>query len=286
MFFKKRAKPQPPILHATDEDFAELVEGNSGLSIVDFWAPWCGPCRQLSPALERVAGEFAGRAQLVKVNIDENPDVAARFGVRSIPMVVGFRDGRAASQFVGAQPEPAVRRFFDALLPKETDRLAEQGARMLGAHDLAGARAQFEAALDVDPQHQRSAIMLAATLLELGELDGAAALARRYPADATAKRVLARVGLIRVAADATRDALEARLAANASDAEAHYRLGALHALAAEWEPALDHLLEAVLLDRKLDDDGARLRMLDIFGLLGDANDITREYRQRLANVLF
>jgi len=278
----------PAVVDATDASFEQdvLQRSRELPVIVDFWAPWCGPCRTLSPVLEQLAVEFAGRAQLVKVNIDENPQVATSLNVRSIPMVIGFRDGRAASEFVGAQPEPAVRRFFEQLLPSAADRLAEQGGRALSANDLDAARGHFEAALAADPGHHQATIALAATLLEQGDFDGAAALAERLPTDAIAKRVLARVAFVRAAAGAERAAIEARLAAHPADAEAHYRLGALHAVASQWEPALERLLESATLDRAVDGDGARLRMLEIFLLLGDQHPLTGEYRRRLTNVLF
>jgi putative thioredoxin len=276
------------VIDATDASFAEDVVTRSGELpvVVDFWAPWCGPCHALSPVLERVAGEFAGRVQLVKVDIDENPEVATRFNVRSIPMVIGFRDGGAAAEFVGAQPEPAVRSFFEGLLPSEVDRIAEQGGRALSENDLDTAADRFRAALAIDPHHRPSTIALAATLLEQGDFDGAAALAERFPADTHARRVLARVAFVRAAAGADRATVEARIAEHPSDAEAHYRLGALDAVASQWEPALEHFLETAMLDRAIDDDGARLRMLEIFHLLGDQHPLTSEYRRRLTNVLF
>lgn len=276
------------VIDATDASFAaDVVERSHALPVVvDFWAPWCGPCRTLSPVLEQLADEFAGRAQLVKVNIDENPQVATQFNVRSIPMVIGFRDGDAAAEFVGAQPEPQVRAFFEQLLPSEADRLAEQGGRALGENDLDTARDRFRAALAVDATHRPATIALSATLLEQGDFDGAAELAERFPGDANAKRVLARVAFVRAAAGADRAALEARVAASPGDAEAQYRLGAVLAVASEWEPALEYLLESAMLDRAVDADGARLRMLEIFHLLGDRHALTTEYRRRLTNVLF
>ncbi len=276
------------VVDASDTTFQQdVIERSRHVPVVvDFWAPWCGPCRTLGPLIERVAAESGGAVQLVKVNIDENPGVATTFGIQSIPNVIAFRDGAPAAQFVGAQPEPAVRQFFQGLVPTQADRLAEQGARALGAGDLDAARAAFEQALGVDAEHRGASIGLAAILLETGDLDRAEELSARWPRDVNAKRILGHVHFRRAAGGADRAALEARLAADDNDADAHYRLGALLALDGEWEPALEHLLTTVMLDRKLDDDGGRLRMLDAFSLMGDDHELTQEFRRRLANVLF
>jgi putative thioredoxin len=276
------------VIDASDDTFEQdVIQRSHALPVVvDFWAPWCGPCRTLGPMIERIAGEYGGGVQLVKVNIDDNPGVATAFGIQSIPAVLAFRGGQPVANFVGAQPEPAVRDFFKGLVPTAADRLAEQGARALGAGDLETARGTFEQALAADPGHRAASIGLAAVSLESGDLDRAEELAARWPRDPNAKRLLGHVRFRRVAGGADREALEQRLAANDDDAEAHYRLGALLALDGEWEPALEHLLNTVMLDRKLDDDGGRLRMLDAFQLMGDGHELTQEYRRRLGNVLF
>lgn len=117
MFFKKRAKPEPPVLHATDEDFAELVEGSSGVSIVDFWAPWCGPCRMMEPILDEIALEYAERGvRVVKVNADAAPDSTERFGIRSIPTLIFFKDGEPLFEMVGLVPKPVLEREIGLLV--------------------------------------------------------------------------------------------------------------------------------------------------------------------------
>ncbi|MBM3139145.1 MAG: thioredoxin [Chloroflexi bacterium] len=278
----------PNVVDATDTTFAqEVVERSRAIPVVvDFWAPWCGPCRVLGPMIERVAGEHEGRVALVKVNTDDNPTVAQRYGIRSIPAVIAFRDGAPVASFVGAQPEPQVRAFFKKVLPTAADGLAEEGARALTAGNLATAADRFEAALAVDVGHRGATLGLAAVRLEQRDLDAAGELAARLPGDANAKRVLAHVTLRRVADGADRAALEGRLAENDGDAEAHYRLGALLAIEGDWEPAIDHLLSTVALDRKLDGDGGRLRTLDALELLGADHPLLPETRRRLANLLF
>ena len=117
MFFKKRARPQPPILHATDEDFAELVEGTSGVSIVDFWAPWCGPCRLMEPILDEIALDHADQGvRVVKVNTEIAQHSAERFGIRSIPTLIFFRDGEPLFEMVGLVPKPVLEREISLLI--------------------------------------------------------------------------------------------------------------------------------------------------------------------------
>src|ERR687884_691879 len=142
--------------------------------VVDFWAPWCGPCRMLGPLLERLAGEADGAWVLAKVNVDQAPALAARYGVQGIPAVKGFRDGHVVAEFVGAQPEPAVRRFLERLAPSTADRDAGEGQRRADLGDLAGAEAAFRRALAAQPDHPRALLALGRFLAAQG--DYAAAL--------------------------------------------------------------------------------------------------------------
>ena len=254
--------------------------------VVDFWAPWCGPCRVIGPILEQLAEEHAGRVQLVKLNVDDNPEVSAQYAIRSIPAVMAFRDGAPASQFVGAVPQPQAAAFFDSLLPSEADIAAEAGDAARAAGDAGGALARYEEALTSDRSHRRASIGLAALALDGGEFERAEQLAQDWADDAEGRRIATLARLRRVAAGADRGQLETRVAAEDGDAAAHYALGALLAIDGEWEPALEHLLATVRLDRKLDDDGARRLLLDSFNMFGDDHALTRDFRQRLASVLF
>ncbi len=117
MFFKKRQKPEAPVVHATDEDFAELVERSAGVSIVDFWAPWCAPCRMMSPILDEIAIEYADAGvKVVKVNADVAPDSSERYGIRSIPTLIFFQDGEPLFEMVGPVPKPVLEREIDQLI--------------------------------------------------------------------------------------------------------------------------------------------------------------------------
>lgn len=276
------------VLDASDATFAEdVIERSKELPvIVDFWAPWCGPCRVLGPTLEALAAEHVGEVQLVKINVDENPGVATQYQVQGIPAVKAFRSGEVINEFVGALPEPQVRTFFDSLVPSAADVAAAAGMQALQADEVGAARMHFEQALLENPDQQAAVVALAAILFEVGEVDRSEELALRFPDDPTAGRVLAQLAFVREAGNVDRVALEEHLKGNPDDAKACYVFGNLLAAAGDWENALEYLLAVVRLDRSVEDDGARLRMLDAFKLLGDDHELTREYRQRLMNVIF
>ncbi|MCC6237019.1 MAG: thioredoxin, partial [Dehalococcoidia bacterium] len=257
--------------------------------VVDFWAPWCGPCRIIGPVLEGLAEEYAGRVQLVKLNTDENPRVASQLRIQSIPHVMAFKDGKLAKQFVGAVPEPQARAFFEALVPSGADLEAQRGDEARTAGDLASAITRYEAALALEPEHVRASMGLAEVALAQGEVERAASVLEpvaAYSRDAEVKRLAGRIRLQQAAAGLDRDALARRVAASEDDARAHYDLGAVLVAAGEWEDGLEHLLDAVRLDRSLDGDGPRTRLLDALEVLGADHPLSREFRARLANVLF
>ncbi|MCY4454897.1 MAG: thioredoxin [Chloroflexi bacterium] len=279
------------VLEATDANFTDVVVQRSHQMpvIVDFWAAWCEPCHMLSPILEQIAREYAGRVQLVKVNIDQNPMVTQQYGIQSIPAVKAFEGGGVTSEFAGAQPEDQVRAFFDILVPSQTDHAMTAAQRFRALGDDAAAREQLELVLADDPNQTDAALELADILSassDAADTARARELAEPYEHDPRARRAIGRIGLAELAAGKDRAALEARGAADDSDAEARYHLGAVLAVAGEWQDALEHLLATVRLDRELDEDGGRLRMLDAFAVLGDTHELAVRYRGRLMNVIF
>ena len=278
----------PTVIDTSDATFeTDVIARSAELPvIVDFWAPWCGPCRVLSPTLEALAAEYDGKVQVVKLNTDDNPQTAGGFGISGIPAVIAFQDGKPVSQFVGALPEEQVREFFENLQPSQGSLKVREAALMLREGQTGAARLHLEAALEEDPDEKDAAIMLAAVLFETGEAERAVELAERFPNEPEAKQILGLMAFKTHALDVDRSELEARIAADESDAEAHYRLGCLLATEGDWSNALDHLLLTVRLDRELDDDGGRLRMLDAFSVLGDGHELAQSYRRQLGQVLF
>jgi len=273
------------VREATDADFETAVVARSREVpvVVDFWAPWCGPCRVIGPMLERLAKEGGGAWDLVKVNVDQSPKLAGTFRVRSIPAVKAFKDGKVASEFVGALPEAQIRSWLGTVLPTEADRRFEAGGKNSAAGNLVAAEANFRAALAEAADHPKAIVALAGLLADRATPDAdveALALLDRRSLDPRTQTVRARIAVRKSAGDV--DALAARVAQNPKDAAARYDLGRALAAAGRYEEALGHLLEVVRADRKLDDDGARRAMLDVFRVLGDDDELTRRFRRALA----
>lgn len=284
------AAATPWVIDVTDRDFeAQVIERSKAVPVVvDFWAPWCGPCRTLGPLLERLADEHAGKFVLARVNIDENPGLAGAFRVQSIPMVIGLRDGALAAHFVGAVPESGVRDFLAQLLPSEGQQLAAEGAAQLAAGKTVEAEATFKRALESDPRADGALVGLANVLAQRGEDTEALALLERVgpgPHRQEADRLAAALR-IRQSGDFDEAELRARLAANPNDLETRFALAQALAAAGRYEEALEQYLEIVKRDRSFRDDGARKAMIDIFDLLGPGNELADRYRSELARVLF
>jgi len=256
--------------------------------VVDFWAPWCGPCRALGPVLERLAQEFSGDFVLAKVNTDENPVTAMRYRIQGIPAVKVFRDGQVAGEFVGALPEPEVRRFLARFVPSRADKLARE-ARTIETQDPGRAETLYREALDADRGHPAALLGLARIALARGDAETArglvAGLDTRGVAAWEAEAAEVRLRLDGKARDAIPE-LQARLEADPGDLDARYDLAMALVSAGRLEDALAHLLTIVQKDRSFRDDGARKAMIDIFQTLGPDHPVAGQWRERLAMALY
>jgi putative thioredoxin len=283
----------PAVVDVGDADFArEVIERSAELPvIVDFWAPWCGPCRQLGPALERVVEAQGGAVRLAKVNVDQSPQVARRFGVQSIPLVIAFKGGQPVAEFVGAQPEPVLRRFVAGLLPSEADRLVAEALELHSGGHANAAEERLRAALAKDARHPEALLALARLLGERGEAGPALELLERIsaapgPIEQAAEKLAAELRTAATAPAADLAALRAAAAAAPDDLAAQLALGRALAAARRYDEALPVLLAVVERDKSFDDEAARKTMVDLFGLLGSDHPLVSEYRSALARVLF
>jgi len=257
---------------------ADVIERSLTVPVViDFWAEWCGPCKQLSPVLERLAGEYGGRFVLAKLDVDANPLLAQEFGVQSIPMVLAVVGGRLVPLFQGAQPEAQVRRLLDELL------------RLAAENGVTGT-ATGEAPAEVPEPPMDPALAAAYAALEENDLDGAAQAFRNVlaanPGDTEAKLALAQVELMINTRDLDAGQVRADAEARPDDVQAQIAMAELDLAMGNVEPAIDRLVSYVARNAGAERDAARVKLLSFFELLGPEDPRTAVGRQALTRVLF
>jgi len=284
------------MLDTTQQSFtADVVEASRHTPVlVDFWAPWCGPCRTLSPLLAAAEAEYQGRLKVVKINVDENQELAARFGVRSIPYVVAFVDGEAADSFVGVLPAEALRRFIGRLLPDPAEIERGKAQQLLAAGDADGAARALRAAIAIDPHRDAARMDLAQVLLEHsaddGRLDEAA---NSLVGVSAAGKLEPRWTALNTQLESQRRAAElpdaevlvARIAADPADLQARLDLANQHIARRDFEPALEQLLAIVERDRAFGNDVGRRTMLSVFDLAAEQASVVSSFRRRLSALL-
>jgi len=282
----------PYIFEVGADDFQRVVvEGSRQQPVlVDFWADWCAPCKSLMPLLARLAEEYQGKFILAKVNTEEQRELAAQYGIRSLPTVKLFLDGQAKDEFMGALPEPQVRAFLDRNIPRESDTLLERADSLLLQGQAKQAGELIEQANRMDPDSPRVRISYARYKATLGELEDAERLLRELPPEERDKpevvALLARIQFDRVADSAPPvERLEQILQGSPTDPQALYQLAAHRVMANDYEAALELLLRSMQADRHYLDDAARKAIVEVFALLGNEGELVKRYRSRLFNLL-
>ncbi len=289
--------PAPMTAHVFDvsvADFsAEVLDASRRVPvIVDFWADWCQPCRILKPILEKLAAEYEGRFLLAKVNSDQNHELAERYGVRGIPAVKAFVDGEMVDEFTGALPEGQIREFIAQLIPSPAEPLRLQALEAHRQGDLEGARKLMGQAINIDPGNDTAYLDYIELSLDAGTIDEAKeildAVRERCRDTERVASLDARLQLAAGGGGADTAALGARIATDGDDLEARLQLANALAIARDYRPALQQLLEIVRRNRAWQDEAGRKTMLTLFTLLGanpQYDDLVREFRLALSRTL-
>ena len=283
----------PHIFDVTVENFeAEVIAASDVTPIViDFWAPWCAPCKTLTPILEKLAIEFDGRFRLAKVNADEQQEIGSMFGIKSLPTVIALKNQKPVTAFQGAQTEAVIRQFLEKVLPSVSDEKIGKARAKLDAGDVQGAVDELTLALALNKALDPARVMLADIAMRDNRIDDAKAYLEACKPlsrmDEDFQRVVTKIVAAEEAGNSPEAAaLKARIDADANDHDARFQLAAVYAAQSQFEPAFQTLLESVELDRTWNEQAAKKRLVEYFSLAKEQPELVRRYRQALAAMLY
>ena len=277
---------------------AEVIDGSSQMPVVvQFWAPWCGPCKQLGPILEKVVGANAGKVKMVRVNIDENAEIAQQMRVQSVPTVFGFVNGQPVDGFAGAQAESTIKQFIDKLIASggggaDAASLIEAGNEAVDQQDFATAMTHFQQAMEADPESAEALGGVIRCLTGMGDhasaRDVADQLSDEYRENKAINAAIAALDLAERAAESAGglDAARAVVAAEPENLEARQELAMALFAVGENAAAMEQLLESIRIDRTWNEEAARVQLLDFFTSIGVANTDVMKARRKLSTLLF
>ncbi|WP_420470142.1 thioredoxin [Brevundimonas sp. FT23042] len=288
--------PDDLIKDGSDAGFmADVVEASKSQPVlVDFWATWCGPCRTLTPMIEKAVRAAGGAVKLVKIDVDKNPAYAGQLRVQSIPTVYAFVNGQPVDGFQGAVPESQLKAFIDKLTGgrsgnSDIDQLLSLGEESLSLNDLGGAAQAFAQVLTLEPGHEQAIAGMARVYLADGDVEQARqtiAMAPQESRDPTVQSIRAQLSLASAAPGGASGELEAKVAADPADHQARFDLAQALASVGDLKGAVDHLLKIVAADREWNDQAARKQLLTVFEAAGPTSDVARDGRRRLSSILF
>jgi len=282
-------------MHSFDTTFetfaADVLDASHEAPVlVDFWADWCGPCKQLMPILSKLAEEYNGGFKLAKVNIDAQQQLAQQFRVRSVPTVKVVKDGQVVDEFLGAQPESQIRSLLDKYVVRESDKLMAAALARYNNGD-ATAKQDMIQIINSDPHNNNLRLLYVDVLMHEKEYDDARAILQSLPAEIREQpEVAGLLGRLEFLNNASGGADETSLLASIDkdpdDCESRYQLSSYYITQARYPEALDQLLEIMKRDRKYNDDAGRKGMLKVFDMLGGRGELVSRYRQKMAALLY